>query len=143
MSAAEDLREAAIEVIRNLPAAHWFTKFWRQNKFRTLADAFTNHVYETDVTKFNLRDFDVMEAAIDIATHAIEIHLLEHTQSDHAAHRHYFNLIERLRTAREGIIRGYAADPARRPSESAVVQAGLEKLRAVFADESTPSRTVS
>lgn len=144
VSVAEGLRADAIKVTRNLPAAHWLTKLWRRFRFRQLAESFTDHVYETDVKDFTLQDFDTMEAAINIATHAIEIHLLEHEPLDHDALRHYYSLIERLRTAREGISRGYAADPARRPTRERVRQEGMRTLHEVLkAEASKDSRAAS
>jgi hypothetical protein len=134
VSALSQVQTAALDVTRNLPEAHWWTRSWRESRFQQVADHFVTLVYSLNISGFDEDAFDRVADAVDIAIKAIEIHLLSRKQHDYPAHRHFYQLIEKLRVAHDGLTRGYSADPSNRPTRDEVRRRGVQKLQELLAE---------
>jgi hypothetical protein len=134
------VRRAAAEVTR-----YFATEVWPgpvavtprgdgERAFKASVDEFIRVLYSLDVSRFHEDTFDLVEKLLDIVIPTIEIHLLDTGRPLQATDPDFCEALEQLKTAREGIIRGYSADPARRPSRENVRDQAASRLQAMMRD---------
>ena len=129
------VRQAAADVTRYFLAdGSTATRGDGDREFKASVDAFINVLYSLDVSRFNEDHFDLVEKRLDIVITTVEIHLLDTGRPLQAADPDYCEALEQLKTAREGIIRGYPADPSRRPTEADVRNKGTSRLLEMMRD---------
>jgi hypothetical protein len=132
MDLVERLNAAAVDVTRQLPEAHFWSRWWRtESRFRTAAERFIQVLYSLDVGSLSDESLAEIERLTKVALNAIEIHmLLRYTSDDTEACRYCTRLIERLRDALDALDAGLPTDPSRRPSREQLLDELAADLRA-------------
>ena len=113
---------AARRVTRELPAAHWLTKSWRQAQFTRTAHQLRDLVFQVDPAGLADEAYGEVQRSIGLGIKAVELHMLE---SGDTALQH---VLGDLRDALEGIECGLHADPSKRPSDEELAQAADSRL---------------
>ena len=118
---------------RNLPTAHWLTRWFRERAFLAAATRLTSLLHEINVDGCDVDQVDELVEAAEIAERSIELYLLAEHASNVAAHSGYLNLIESLRSSRFAIQRGRS--PKDVISREEVRERGLQRLAMAFSPE--------
>lgn len=127
--AAAELYTIALNVARDLPAAHRLTKTFRHARFKSAVDRFVSALYQVDTAALTDDDYSTVERATQIVANAVEIHML--VACDTTDCQILSESLRRLRAALEGLEHGLAIDPAKRPAKDALLDSlarELEKL---------------
>src|SRR5439155_1603065 len=130
------VKRAAARVTRYFPAEVYTVTHGRpgEEKFKKALDELITVIYALDVSKFDEGNFDFVEKVLDIVIPAVEIHLLQSGPMLQPTQPDFCEALERLRIARDGIARGYPADPARRPSREEVRHAAASRIADMLRD---------
>ena len=112
------LSSAAGDVARNLPEAHWFTRWYREARFRAAIERVIGLLYIIDVLSLTDAQLRETERLTRVAMSLIEAHMLFHcTPADAQQCGFCTGARERLRDALDALDAGLPMDPARRPSD--------------------------
>jgi hypothetical protein len=126
-AAIEDVRAAAVRLVRNLPEAHLrVERPIRALVFSSSAKAFVKRVYALETAGFIDRDLEEVEDIVRAGLRVLLVHMADldrlrrrgSTGDRHPMHA----LVEKLEGGLEGIERGLPPDPAKRPTREQMLQ---------------------
>lgn len=129
------VKQAAARVTSYFPAeVSTVTRGPCEREFKNALDELITVLFALDVRAFNESDFDFVEKVLDIVIPAVEIHLMQSGQMLQPTQPDFCEALEQLRIARDGISRGYPADPARRPSGDDVRHKASSRIAEMLRD---------
>jgi len=124
------LSSAADDVVRNLPDAHWITRWYRRPRFRDGVERFIRLLYQIDVPSLADSELEETERLTRVAISLLEAHMLLHcTSADVAECQCCAGARDRLRDALDALDAGLPTDPARRPTDEQLLNELAEKLQ--------------
>jgi hypothetical protein len=126
-AAIEDVRKAALRLVRNLPEAHIrVERRLRDLLFSRNAKAFVKRVYAIEATTYIDRDFEEIEDIARAGLRILQVYMVDLERPHGSGPRKNLKAIQalaaNLRKAIEGIERGLPPDPAKRPTHEQMMQ---------------------